>query len=312
MFHRLTVFDVSNEPNIAAIDQAFHVLKTQAPKHHYRPNAGYAVHQWQWASDENSYSAEGSNSANGSNSINDHAPEFILGLKGMLKNLSQQQNIDYVLQCSMQPIQKIKLAVFDMDSTLIQAEVMDELAYAMGIGPQVALITARSMAGELDFEQSFRQRLALLKGFDTAQLSAINQAIELMPGAQNLMKGFQQQGIHCAIVSGGFSYFADDLAQTLGMQQAFSNALEEEDGKLTGQLTGAILDATKKVQLMEKMRTTLGLSIGQCLAVGDGANDLPMLNKAGLGVAFHGKPLVREQSPHQINNFDLDVLLHLV
>ncbi|MFQ3303848.1 MAG: phosphoserine phosphatase, partial [Oceanospirillaceae bacterium] len=191
------------------------------------------------------------------------------------------------------------------------AEVMDELAYAMGIGPQVALITASSMAGELDFEQSFRQRLALLKGFDTAQLSAINQALELMPGAEQLMKGLQKQGVYCAILSGGFSYFADDLAHRLGMQQAFSNSLEEVDGKLTGQVTGVILDAAKKVELLEQLRKTLGLSLSQCLAVGDGANDLPMLNKAGLGVAFHGKPLVRQQAPHQINNFDLDTLLHL-
>jgi phosphoserine phosphatase len=188
---------------------------------------------------------------------------------------------------------------------------MDELAYAMGIGPQVALITASSMAGELDFEQSFRQRLALLKGFDTAQLSAINQALELMPGAEQLMKGLQKQGVYCAILSGGFSYFADDLAHRLGMQQAFSNSLEEVDGKLTGQVTGVILDAAKKVELLEQLRKTLGLSLSQCLAVGDGANDLPMLNKAGLGVAFHGKPLVRQQAPHQINNFDLDTLLHL-
>jgi phosphoserine phosphatase len=303
MFHRLTLFDVCNEPNVAAIDKAFHTLQVPASKHQHRSNANYAVAQWQWTSDEGSGYAEGSGCAEGS---------FILSLKAILQNLCQQQNIDYVLQCSEQPIQKIKLAVFDMDSTLIQAEVMDELAYAMGIGPQVALITAKSMAGELDFEQSFRQRLALLKGFDTAQLSIINQAIELMPGAQQLMKGLQEQGVHCAIVSGGFSYFADDLAQRLGMQQAFSNALEEVDGKLTGQLTGEVLDATKKVQLMEKMRTTLGLSIDQCLAVGDGANDLPMLNKAGLGVAFHGKPLVRQQSPHQINHFDLDALLYLV
>lgn len=230
----------------------------------------------------------------------------------MLTQLSKKNQLDYVIQSSALPIEKIKLAVFDMDSTLIKAEVMDELAYVMGIGPQVALITARSMAGELDFEQSFRQRLALLTGFDTAQLSAINDTIELMPGAQKLMEGLQEQGIYCAILSGGFSYFADHLAHKLGMQDAFSNPLEEIDGKLTGRVKGVILDAARKVELMEQLRKTLGLSLNQCLAVGDGANDLPMLNKAGLGVAFHGKPLVRQQAPHQLNNVNLDALLHLV
>jgi len=300
MFHRLTLFDKSNEPNEAAIHKVFQALQAQVDHHQYSSNGNCVVHQWQWKTSADP------------EAMGNNASECVLGLEAMLKKLSKQQNLDYVLQSSEQPIQKIKLAVFDMDSTLIQAEVMDELAYVMGIGPQVALITAKSMAGELDFEQSFRQRLALLSGFDTAQLSGINDTIELMPGAEKLMKGLQEQGIYCAILSGGFSYFADDLAGRLGMQGAFSNPLEEVNGKLTGKMTGTIVDAARKVELMEQLRKALGLSLNQCLAVGDGANDLPMLNKAGLGVAFHGKPLVRQQAPHQINNCDLDVLLHLV
>jgi phosphoserine phosphatase len=300
MFHRLTLFDKSNEPNEAAIDKVFQALQVQVENHQNSSNGNCVVHQWQWKTSADS------------DGMAKNASECVLGLEAILEKLSKQKSLDYVLQSSVQPIQKIKLAVFDMDSTLIQAEVMDELAYVMGIGPQVALITAKSMAGELDFEQSFRQRLALLAGFDTAQLEAINQTIELMPGAEKLMQGLQEQGIYCAILSGGFSYFADDLAGRLGMQQAFSNPLEEIEGKLTGQMTGTIVDAARKVELMEQLRQTLGLSLNQCLAVGDGANDLPMLNKAGLGVAFHGKPLVRQQAPHQINNCDLDVLLHLV
>nr|MCS5558410.1 phosphoserine phosphatase SerB [Oceanospirillaceae bacterium] len=199
-----------------------------------------------------------------------------------------------------------------MDSTLIQAEVMDELAYAAGIGPKVAAITASAMAGEIDFTQSFEQRLALLEGFDIDQLDAIYHTIELMPGAEKLMQQLQAKGIYCAILSGGFSYFADRLAQRLGMQQAFSNPLEQHEGKLTGQISVPILDANQKVTLLEQLRTELGLSMGQCLAVGDGANDLPMLNSAGLGVAFHAKLLVKQQAPQQISHFDLDVLACLV
>ncbi len=292
MFYRLTLFDMSNNPHVASIRKAFETLNLCCYDYLLSSADDYLVHQWQWHSED----------------VGAPDPH----LKSLRHSLSELSSIDYVLQSSTQAIQKIKLAVFDMDSTLIQAEVMDELAFAMGIGPQVALITARSMAGELDFEQSFRQRLALLKGFDTAQLVAIKHTIELMPGAEKLMQGLQKQGIYCAVLSGGFSYFADDLAQRLGMQAAFSNPLEEVAGKLTGQVVGPILDANSKVDLMQQLRKKLGSSLAECLAVGDGANDLPMLNKAGLGVAFHGKPLVRKQAAHQINHCDLDVLLHLL
>ena len=302
MFHRLTLFDKTNTPDLMVIDKVFDSLQMQVPVKKLSDDVNGTVHQWQWNSDDAPNSAAKSQLAS----------NCAKKLDMLMQSLAKQKQLDYVLQSSALPLQKIKLAVFDMDSTLIQAEVMDELAYVKGIGPQVALITARSMAGELDFEQSFRQRLALLKGFDTRQLSAINDAIQLMPGAQKLMQGLQNQGIYCAILSGGFSYFANDLANRLGMQEAFSNGLEEVDGKLTGQVSGVIVDAARKVELMEQLRTRLGLSLDQCLAVGDGANDLPMLKKAGIGVAFHGKPLVRQQAPHQINHLHLDALLHLI
>ena len=303
MFHRLTLFDLSKVGKIAAIDKVMATADVPLQQNQQSTHANYTLQQWRW----NSPTEEGTMQR-----VKKHETKYTLLLESIQEILSKQPTVDYVLQSSQQPIENIKLAVFDMDSTLIQAEVMDELAYAMGIGPQVALITARSMAGELDFEQSFRQRLALLKGFTTNQLATINQSLELMPGALQLMQGLQERGVYCAILSGGFSYFADRLALRLGMQEAFSNPLEEVEGKLTGQVTGPVLDASSKVHLMHQLQKSLGLSIHQCLAVGDGANDLPMLNAAGLGVAFHGKPLVRQQAPHQLNQVDLGALLHLV
>jgi len=292
MFHRLTLFQQYSMQTVSAIEallrpHAIHLTLLQT-----QPQS--QIYQWCWQS------------------VAPLSPVFNQGLDALLQPLRAQGELDYLLQSSTTPLPNIKLAVFDMDSTLIQAEVMDELAYASGIGPQVAAITASAMAGEIDFEQSFRQRLALLQGFDVAPLDGIYHNIELMPGAQKLMTQLQSKGVHCVILSGGFSYFADRLVQRLGMQQAFSNPLEQHQGKLTGQISVPILDANKKVQLLHQLRQELGLSLDQCMAVGDGANDLPMLNTAGLGVAFHAKPIVKQQAPHQINHFGLDVLGCLV
>lgn len=294
MFHRLTLFENCIQSYATEIDKMFQLHHVPVKQRQTHTSEHYVSHQWQWITELNEKSY------------------FLPKLEQNLQHVQQGECIDYVLQSNNDPIQRIKLAVFDMDSTLIQAEVMDEIAYVAGVGEEVATITASAMAGNIDFEQSFRQRLALLKGFNTANLATINQSITLMPGAEKLMQGLQRQGVYCAILSGGFSYFADQLTYRLGMQKAFSNCLEDVNGILTGDLTGPILDAPKKVELLEQLRRELGLTQAQCLAVGDGANDLPMLNKAGLGVAFHGKPIVRKQAPHQINLFNLDALLPLI
>ncbi len=232
-------------------------------------------------------------------------------LTQLLQTDKAQGLVDYVIYEAPQA-PDIKLAVFDMDSTLIQAEVMDQLAYAAGIGDQVAAITASAMAGEIDFQQSFKRRLGLLKGFDCAELESIYQHIDLMPGAERLMQNLAKQGVHCVILSGGFSYFADRFADRLGMQEAYSNPLEQVDGKLTGAISVSILDAERKLELLHQIRERYGWQVEQTMAVGDGANDLPMLGAAGLGVAFHAKPLVIEQAPHHISNFGLDGLLYVM
>lgn len=218
---------------------------------------------------------------------------------------------DYVLYEGEQAPQ-IKLAVFDMDSTLIQAEVMDQLAFTAGIGEQISAITASAMRGEIDFQESFERRLGLLEGFDCAVLDEIYDGIELMPGAERLMTNLVKQGVYCVILSGGFSYFADRFAARLGMQEAHSNPLEQIDGKLTGKISVRLLDAERKLELLTEIRQQHGWPVEQTMAVGDGANDLPMLGAAGLGMAFHAKPLVIEQAPHHVSHFGLDALLYVM
>ena len=226
--------------------------------------------------------------------------------------LDMQQGLaDYILYAGEQA-PSIKLAVFDMDSTLIQAEVMDELAYEAGIGEQVAAITASAMRGEIGFQESFKRRLGLLKGFDCSDLETIYQRIELMPGAERLMRNLVNQGVYCVILSGGFSYFADRFATRLGMQEAHSNPLQQVDNKLTGDISVPILDAERKLELLTAISENNNWQVAQTMAVGDGANDLPMLGAAGLGVAFHAKPLVIEQAPHHVSHFGLDALLYVL
>ena len=224
-------------------------------------------------------------------------------------SLGSKEKFDLVIrQGELKPA--IKLAVFDMDSTLIQAEVMDEVAKRAGIGDKIAAITARAMAGKIDFTQSFQQRLSLLRGFPEDQLDAIYQSIELMSGAQRLIQNLTHQGVHCVIISGGFTYFSERFTKRLGMQDAYANVLDIQDGKLTGQFKPPIVDGERKLTLLQQLCEQHEWALDETLAVGDGANDLPMLGGAGIGVAFHAKPVVQAQAPHCIQNFGLDALLY--
>ncbi|WPO99545.1 phosphoserine phosphatase SerB [Pseudomonas sp. HR96] len=205
-----------------------------------------------------------------------------------------------------------RLAVFDMDSTLIQAEVIDELAKAHGIGELVSAITERAMRGELDFRASFKERLALLKGLDVSVLDAIGASLQLTEGAEVLFAELKRLGYKTAILSGGFTYFARQVQARLGIDYVFANELEVVDGQCTGVAVEPIVDAQRKADLLRELAEKEGLTLEQTIAVGDGANDLPMLALAGLGVAFRAKPLVKASANQAISTLGLDGVLYLL
>jgi len=206
----------------------------------------------------------------------------------------------------------IKLACFDMDSTLIRAEVIDELAAELGIKEQVAAITESAMRGEIDFKESFSRRLALLKGLDVACLESVFTRISLMPGARRLMSGLRERGIKTAILSGGFNFFAERVATELGMDVYYANELAQEGSVLTGVMVEPIVDAEFKLQQMKQLAAAQGILSANVLAVGDGANDLPMLQGAGVGCAYHAKPKVQAAAPFAIRYADLSALLVVI
>lgn len=205
-----------------------------------------------------------------------------------------------------------KLALFDMDSTLIQQEVIDQLATAFGLGEQVSAITERAMRGELDFIESFTERLGLLRGLAESELDAVYQNLTLMPGADILTANLSGAGVRLGIVSGGFSYFADQIGNRLGMDFVLSNTLECQHGEVTGRVVPPIIDGSMKLQTLESEARVLGITLGETMAVGDGANDIPMLTASGIGVAHHAKPKVRDEANHCLNYHDLSALSYLV
>ena len=229
-----------------------------------------------------------------------------------LKQLASHSDFDLVLQDDDVNRCNRKLAVFDMDSTLIQAEVIDLLADAAGVGEQVAAITGRAMQGELDFDQSFRERLAMLRGLDESVLAGIAEQLPLMDGAEKLITILKNNGYRTAILSGGFTYFARFLKQKLDIDYIYANALEIIDGKVTGKVSGEIINGQRKAELLQAIAAAENLSTDQVIAVGDGANDLPMLSVAGLGLAFRAKPLVRDKARHSISAGGLDCIRYLV
>lgn len=233
-------------------------------------------------------------------------------LRAEFLSVAQELNVDIAFQEDSLFRRNRRLAVFDMDSTLIEAEVIDELAKAAGVGDQVSAITERAMAGELDFRASFKERLALLQGLDVSVLDSIGASLRLTEGAETLFSELKRLGYKTAILSGGFTYFAKQLQAKLGIDYVFANELEVVDGKVTGVAVEPIVDAQRKADLLRELAHKEGLRLEQTIAVGDGANDLPMLAIAGLGVAFRAKPLVKQSAKQAISTLGLDGVLYLL
>lgn len=205
-----------------------------------------------------------------------------------------------------------RLVCFDMDSTLIQTEVIDELAELAGVGDQVRAITESAMNGEIDFSESFKKRMALLEGLSEEVLQNVAINLPITKGAHRLMKALKYYGYKTAILSGGFTYFGEYLQKELGIDYVYANQLEIKNGKLTGNYLGEIVDGKKKAEYLKAIAEREGIHINQTIAVGDGANDLPMLNLAGLGIAFHAKPKVKENASTSISSLGLDGILYLL
>jgi phosphoserine phosphatase len=232
--------------------------------------------------------------------------------KKSLLELAHQYDIDIAFQEDNIFRRNRRLVVFDMDSTLIDAEVIDELAIEAGVGPQVAEITEAAMQGKLDFKQSFEQRLALLEGLDASVLQKIAQRLQLNEGAEHLISTLKKLGYKTAIVSGGFSFFGEYLQEILGVDYVYANQLDIKNGKVTGRVKGDIIDGQRKADLLRELAERDGLMLEQVIAVGDGANDLPMLDIAGLGIAFRAKPLVEASAKQAISSLGLDGILYLL
>lgn len=239
-------------------------------------------------------------------------PKDLTALRRDFMDLSARLNLDVAFQRDTVYRRNRRLVCFDMDSTLIEAEVIDELAKAAGVGHQVAEITEAAMRGELDFKQSFAKRMALLKGLDESVLAGIASQLKITEGAEKLISSLKKLGYKTAILSGGFQYFGRFLQQKLGIDYVYANELDIIDGKVTGEVKGTVVDGQRKAELLAMLAQQEGIALEQVIAVGDGANDLPMLSVAGLGIAFRAKPLVKESAEHSISNLGLDAILYLL
>ncbi|HQR51391.1 MAG TPA: phosphoserine phosphatase SerB [Methylophilaceae bacterium] len=229
-----------------------------------------------------------------------------------IKAYCSAQGIDCAFVPDGQVMENFGLVVMDMDSTLISIECIDEIADMQGLKPQVAAITESAMRGEIEFAESLRRRVALLQGLDESALQRVyDERLQLNPGAQKLIDTLKERTIKTLLVSGGFNYFTDGLKQRLGLDYALGNRLEIVDGKLTGQALGDIIDAQGKADWLARTRDALGLRKEQVIAIGDGANDLKMMAAAGVGIAYHAKPVVREQATYALNHVGLDGVLNL-
>ncbi|MGL2994337.1 phosphoserine phosphatase SerB [Flavobacterium sp. TSSA_36] len=235
-----------------------------------------------------------------------------IAMTSSFMDVSRDLNVDISFQEDNMYRRNRRLVCFDMDSTLIQTEVIDELAELAGVGEEVRAITESAMNGEIDFSESFKKRMALLDGLSEEVLQNVAINLPITKGAHRLMKALKYYGYKTAILSGGFTYFGEYLQKELGIDYVYANQLEIKDGKLTGNYLGEIVDGQKKAEYLKAIAEKEGIHINQTIAVGDGANDLPMLNLAGLGIAFHAKPKVKESASTSISSLGLDGVLYLL
>jgi phosphoserine phosphatase len=234
-------------------------------------------------------------------------------MQEQLMQLSQDLEMDFSFQRDDMYRRMRRLICFDMDSTLIQTECIDELAERAGVGDKVRAITERAMRGEIDFKTSFTERVALLKGLDSSVMKDIAEHMPITEGADRLMKVLKKCGYKIAILSGGFTYFGEYLQRLYGIDYVYANELEiGEDGKLTGRYVGEIVDGHRKAELLKLIAQVEKVNLAQTIAVGDGANDLPMISEAGLGIAFHAKPRVQKNARQSINTLGLDGVLYFL
>lgn len=234
-------------------------------------------------------------------------------MQGDLMHMSADMGIDFSFQKDNMYRRMRRLICFDMDSTLIQTECIDELADRAGVGDKVRAITESAMRGEIDFKESFTRRVALLKGLDASVMQEIAEKMPITEGADRLMSVLKRCGYKIAILSGGFTYFGEYLQRRYGIDYVYANELEiDENNKLTGHYVGEIVDGTRKAELLKLIAQVEKVNLAQTIAVGDGANDLPMLSEAGLGIAFHAKPRVVASAEQSINTIGLDGVLYFL
>ena len=237
-------------------------------------------------------------------------PKDRIAMQEQLMKLASELEMDFSFQLDNMYRRMRRLICFDMDSTLIETEVIDELAIRAGVGDEVKAITERAMRGEIDFTESFRERVALLKGLDESVMQDIAEHLPITEGVDRLMYVLKKYGYKIAILSGGFTYFGQYLQQKYGIDYVYANELEIVDGKLTGRYLGDVVDGKRKAELLRLIAQVEKVDIAQTIAVGDGANDLPMLGVAGLGIAFHAKPKVVANAKQSINTIGLDGVLY--
>jgi phosphoserine phosphatase len=234
-------------------------------------------------------------------------------MQAALMNLSTEMGVDFSFQKDDMYRRMRRLICFDMDSTLIQTECIDELAMRAGVGDQVKAITESAMRGEIDFKESFTKRVALLKGLDVSVMHDIAENLPITEGVDRLMSVLKRCGYKIAILSGGFTYFGEYLQRRYGIDYVYANELEIDDhGKLTGRYVGQIVDGQRKAELLNLIAQVEKVNLAQTIAVGDGANDLPMISEAGLGIAFHAKPRVKATAQQSISTIGLDGVLYFL